>query len=204
MGRLSALRLWRLKLEVISYYGSFCQCCGEKDPHFLELDHVGGGGKQHRKLIRGGDRLYKWLVERNFESDIAFRLLCTNSNKSYGSFGFCPHESPDPRVLTIKTRYVWKLRCETIAQYGGVCACCAESIVYFLEIDHVKGNGATDRRKVSQIYECYGRGGTAFYAYLRQHNWPTGYRVLCACCNAALWRYKYCPHSGRRQQWALF
>lgn len=37
---------WKVKIrsEMIAAYGGCCACCGETEPAFLSLDHIGGGG----------------------------------------------------------------------------------------------------------------------------------------------------------------
>src|SRR3990167_9777047 len=42
-----------LRLEAIAAYGGKCRCCGETEEKFLTLDHINGGGKQHRLRARG-------------------------------------------------------------------------------------------------------------------------------------------------------
>jgi hypothetical protein len=37
------------KQQVLDYYGSSCECCGEKEPLFLTVDHVKNDGHLHRK-----------------------------------------------------------------------------------------------------------------------------------------------------------
>jgi len=73
------------------YSGSgipFCACCGEANIEFLQVDHVDGGGTQHRKLI-GKSALYRWLIQQGYPQ--GFRVLCANCNLSYGLYGYCPH-----------------------------------------------------------------------------------------------------------------
>lgn len=78
-----------------------------------------------------------------------------------------------------------KLR--VVAAYGGRCACCGETAIEFLTIDHVNGGGNVHRREVGK-----GRG---VYADLERQGFPQdGYRVLCFNCNIARGFYGYCPH----------
>lgn len=77
-----------LRQKVILAYGGKCVCCGESRFEFLGIDHIGGGGNQHRKSIKC--ELYSWLVKEHFPS--AFRLLCHNCNQSLGHYGYCPHK----------------------------------------------------------------------------------------------------------------
>lgn len=98
--------------------------------------------------------------------------------------------NPD-RSAAIHKRWRDKLRLRALRRYGGdvpACACCGETTVEFLAIDHADGGGNEHRREVGT------RGGTEFYAWLRREGWPDGYRVLCHNCNHALGAYGYCPH----------
>lgn len=70
------------------------------------------------------------------------------------------------------------------------CACCGETFIEFLAIDHVSGNGSQERKaKGTKI------GGYALYNRLIRNKFPQGYRVLCHNCNQALGFYGYCPHT---------
>ena len=85
-------RTVKAKLEVMEAYGSLCVCCGEKEMAFLTIDHINGGGKEHRKLVGFGTRFYEWLKKNNYPKD-KFQLLCMNCNFAKGkSGGFCPHQ----------------------------------------------------------------------------------------------------------------
>lgn len=66
-----------------------CACCGEREPIFLALDHInGGGGKQHREL--GGGGFYTWLRKNGYPA--GFRILCHNCNMGRQlNGGICPH-----------------------------------------------------------------------------------------------------------------
>jgi hypothetical protein len=86
-----------------------------------------------------------------------------------------------------------RIRMQALIHYGGnppKCACCGESHVEFLAIDHVDGRGNEHRRKLG-----YPQSGEVFYYWLRRNNYPPGYRVLCHNCNMAIGLYGYCPHA---------
>ena len=86
-------RRWRVKQrkKVLVAYGSKCECCGETNSEFLTIDHINGGGTQHRKSIGGGGTpFFAWLIKQGFPKD-EFRLLCMNCNFSMGKYGYCPH-----------------------------------------------------------------------------------------------------------------
>lgn len=83
-----------LRAEVLGHYGAHCACCGETTPEFLCIDHINGGGTQHRKQIGGSSpSMYAWIRKQGFPDD--FRVLCHNCNQSLGLYGFCPHQKTD-------------------------------------------------------------------------------------------------------------
>ena len=86
----------RLKEKVLLYYGSECNCCREKNKEFLSIDHINGGGAQHRKLIKHCN-FNRWLVKNNFPK--GYRILCMNCNFSLGIYGYCPHEYGKSRSI---------------------------------------------------------------------------------------------------------
>lgn len=79
---------------------------------------------------------------------------------------------------------------------GGVprCACCGETAMEFLSLDHPSGGGARHRRQLG------GAAGTNknVYRWILRKDFPPGFRVLCHNCNQAIGAYGYCPH-GRLQ-----
>jgi hypothetical protein len=81
-----------LRDAVFSHYGSSCACCGESEQAFLTIDHIAGGGSQHRKALGtgGGTRFYCWLRSNGFPQ--GYRTLCHNCNAAHGVLGYCPHE----------------------------------------------------------------------------------------------------------------
>lgn len=81
-----------LREKVIAHYSkrsSCCACCGISDIDVLGIDHINGGGNQHRKQI-GKDATYLWLVKNNFPE--GFQVLCHNCNMSKWLNGRCLHE----------------------------------------------------------------------------------------------------------------
>jgi len=82
-----------LKIEVLRHYGKdqiVCVCCGETHIEFLCIDHIHGGGSQHRKEVGSGWKFYMWLKRNSFPE--GFRTLCHNCNAARGIFGYCPHK----------------------------------------------------------------------------------------------------------------
>jgi len=85
------------------------------------------------------------------------------------------------------------LKDEVYAAYGGyTCACvpCGEKHKEFLTLDHIKGDGKKHREVVGN-----GGRGSVLYRWLKKHNFPPGFRILCMNCNFALGHSGYCPHA---------
>ena len=59
-----------------AYGGPKCARCGETDQDVLQIDHIDGGGNQHRKKI--GEPLIRWLHKQGFPS--GYQVLCANCN----------------------------------------------------------------------------------------------------------------------------
>lgn len=84
----------KLRCEVIDYYSrgkNVCACCGEFHVELLTIDHIKGGGRQHRKQIKSnGFGFYEWLKRQNFPA--GYRVLCFNCNFGEHVYGQCPHK----------------------------------------------------------------------------------------------------------------
>lgn len=70
----------RTKILVFEHYGGVkCADCGEEDEVVLTVDHVGGGGNQHRKRLKTpGSRFYQWLRTNNYPN--GYEIVCRNCN----------------------------------------------------------------------------------------------------------------------------
>lgn len=77
------------------------------------------------------------------------------------------------------------LRIEILKRYEAKCACCEITEIEFLTIDHVQGNGAKERRELSDHQ---------IYRKIILEDFPTTYQVLCMNCNWAKGRLGVCPH----------
>ena len=83
-----------------------------------------------------------------------------------------------------------RLRLEVLAHYSGGtmrCACCGQDKVPFLALDHIEGNGATDREEIG--------GGASFYRWLKQNRFPPGLSLAETC---------FASTSGRSSRRPLF
>lgn len=83
------------------------------------------------------------------------------------------------QTATERLTYNRRLRQEVVDGYGGRCVCCGTTYAPHLTIDHVKGDGAAERRQLG--------GGRAVYqklrALLREGILDLDYQVLCWSCN---------------------
>lgn len=76
-------RQQQLKLEVFTHYsGGHPRCvhCGITDIDVLCLDHIEGGGYQHRKELssRSSKAFYHWVKDNDYPQ--GFQVLCANCN----------------------------------------------------------------------------------------------------------------------------
>lgn len=185
------------RLQVLTHYSNGtpkCICCGESHYEFLTIDHKNGKGAKHRREIGiGGGVIYYWLIKNNFPD--GFQVLCYNCNVCKGFYNKCVHKDAGSEdMFRGKNKYEAKLRLrikiEVFTHYSqGIpkCACCGEDNIYFLAIDHIDGNGKI-LRAIKDLYK--GR----IYYWLKNNNYPEGFRVLCYNCNSSLGINKYCPH----------
>lgn len=85
----------RLRWDVLVHYSEdppFCSCCGDKTYEFLSIDHINGGGRQHR-IANNWSKLYQLLKSAGLPH--GYRVLCHNCNQAIGHYGFCPHQHPE-------------------------------------------------------------------------------------------------------------
>jgi len=79
--------------RVLRHYGGKCACCSESNLKFLTIDHLLGGGMQHRKQIKG-QHIEAWLEKNEYPE--GYQVLCYNCNcgQQYNvdNPGICPHK----------------------------------------------------------------------------------------------------------------
>lgn len=111
------------------------------------------------------------------------------NNREYGSNYARTHRTKMSEYSRNSKR---RLKVSVFAAYGGsICACCSETHLEFLSIDHINGGGAAHRRELGGAHYV----GTNIYKWLKDHHYPEGFRVLCMNCNFALGHFGYCPHN---------
>ena len=78
-------------------------------------------------------------------------------------------------------------RLRVLETYGKECACCGESTLRFLTVDHVNGDGAAHR--------AVHRTGNSFYCWIIRNGFPADFQVLCFNCNIGrAMNGGICPH----------
>jgi uncharacterized OB-fold protein len=175
------------KVIVMAHYGqSACNCCGEKTLEFLTIDHIDGGGSHHRRALfnsrdKCGEKFYRWLIKNNLPP--GYQVLCFSCN--YGKYvnGICPHRAPVKVPITYSQRRGLEIKIQVMQAYGSKCACCPETLLPLLNIDHI--NGRTDRM----------RGGH-LYRWLIKNNYPKEFQILCLNCNISKYLSGTCVHSA--------
>jgi len=87
----------KLHDSCIQKLGGICACCGEKEPLFLEIDHVNNDGNKLKVKLPGGvwDRgdyhFMKSIVAGTIDCS-SLQVLCANCNHGkYRNGGVCPH-----------------------------------------------------------------------------------------------------------------
>jgi len=75
------------------------------------------------------------------------------------------------------------------------CACCGESHIEFLTLDHINGGGSKQKRDLG----ISGSNTQKFYKWLINNNFPNDphLQVLCFNCNITKGIYGYCPHKTK-------
>ena len=142
-----------------------CACCGNTNLEFLTLDHIKPCLKGKR---RGRGKLHRMLVKTNFPD--GFQVLCLACNwlKRRRKEKLCYAHHPE-LYSTIPKINSFKLK--SLNHYGPICKCCGENNIYILSIDHVHGNGKTDKK------------APYLYKYIIKNNFPNDYQILCMNCN---------------------
>lgn len=87
--------------RILEHYGGKCSCCGEAEFIFLSIDHINGGGNEHRRQIgnnpdsrcgSSSTQFAIWIETNNYPDTL--QILCHNCNMGkHLNGGVCPHKS---------------------------------------------------------------------------------------------------------------
>lgn len=176
-----------------------CAYCGETNSEFLSIDHINNNGAQHEKTLSGrsSETLYRWLMKNDYPD--GFQVLCMNCNCAKEWLGHVSHNpiktSSETPARCLKL-YQQKIKVLVLGHYSDgtpKCACCGETHIESLTIDHINNDGAQHRK----ITEC--GSGTTLYLWLKKNGYPGEFQVLCMNCNWAKGRLGYCPHDAPKE-----
>lgn len=124
------------------------------------------------------------LCQRHIDERSAVSSARYKKHKELGICRFCDSdtETPNESMCAYHKEKYKDYRVQTklavLDAYGGpVCVGCGNEEFDILEIDHIDGGGCQQRRELGIT------GGYQFYLWLKQQNYPEGYRVLCPTCN---------------------
>lgn len=115
-----------------------------------------------------------------------------HDGKGHGSSQEWKEENRD-RLRKYNRAWRTSYKSQVLQHYGMKCACCGESDIRFLTIDHRDGGGRKHREEI-------GTGpGVPFYRWLKANNYPEGYTVLCFNCNCGRSvNGGICPHKEEK------
>lgn len=151
--------------------------------------------KRHREGYAGDpERLKKRSAHNRWKArKEGLCLSCfAELGERKGKARYCPDCAAKNCARQIKRRNKYRDAC--FAAYGGVaCACCGESEILFLSLDHIANNGSAHRKEMFGGRKNAGSG--AMYAALAKAGFPKGFQVLCMNCNCGKHRNGgVCPH----------
>jgi hypothetical protein len=180
----------KLKQEVFTHYCNgqpHCQDegCNVTNLIFLTIDHINNNGaEERRKANKNGTEFYRWIKQNEYLK--GYQVLCWNHNKK----NYINYQHNNRNIKYI-IQYVKndKRKLQVLSHYSNgtpICACCGETDIDMLSIDHVNNDGSKHRKQI----------GDNIYLYLKNNNFPQeGYRVLCMNCNAGrAHNGGICPH----------
>jgi len=75
-----------IKSKLLELMGDACVCCGERDPMFLQVDHVFNDGHKDRKNMKHNLKINDYLKIWN-ETPERIQLLCANCNHAKAKNG---------------------------------------------------------------------------------------------------------------------
>ncbi len=79
---------WKRRKRIfIEMYGGRCECCGETEEMFLNLDHINGQNKQNKECT--SDAMC-WAISK-YQPE-KYRILCSNCNQATRFGRICPHQ----------------------------------------------------------------------------------------------------------------
>lgn len=97
----------KLRKQLLEHYGGNppkCSCCGEITNVFLCIDHIDGGGNEHRRVAGGTDGFWRKLRKEGFPP--GYQVLCHNCNFAKHTLGECPHQLEGVTLADTETQEI--------------------------------------------------------------------------------------------------
>lgn len=165
-------RVLDLRMKALIHYSGGtpqCSMCHIDKISMLCFDHINNDGAKQRREMHNGN-IHEYLRKNNHPE--GFRVLCWNCN-------FLERlrlNPPNPKNHAA-IAYRAKLKQLVMDHYSNgpaKCAICNISDIRILTIDHLAGSGKRHRVGIGAE-----KSGSKFYKWLRDNNFPPGFRVLC-------------------------
>ncbi len=162
---------------VHQYLGSKCSVCGEADPSVLQIDHIFGGGEDERREGLLGPALYRAILRGDRDGEL--QLMCANCHRIKSKEDLKAKAKPGQASAVRRSKA--KLRLKALIILGAICNKCGFSDNRALEIDHVQGDGAKERK----IRQKLGSKYLVRLVLSATTEEIKSYQLLCSNCN---WR----------------
>lgn len=144
---------------------------------------------QYHRQLKEGRKCFHCRVPLEKNDESLCKLCKARARKKY-------HENGDERRAGNRERKR-RLKAQVFDAYGGPkCVCCGEETQDFLSIDHINDDGADHRRELKEKHGYI----MDMYRWLKNHNFPEGFQVLCFNCNFAKGHFGICPHEVERRR----
>ena len=117
------------------------------------------------------------------QSSIKFRKLYPQKHRDAQRNRYLRHK---PKMMEKQRIDNLEAKKCVVHHYGGKCACCGESNLFFLCVDHINNDGNIHRKSVP--------GGSKFYHWIIKNNFPDYLQILCYNCNNGKRFNGTCPH----------
>ena len=161
---------------------SYCDICREKknsESRLIDKNRKESGLCVNCgiKAVEGKDKCEVCFKEKNeYMKKWRLKKIADGKCGSCGDNILAPGYKSCELCLQKRCDYHAKLKLKVLATYGGaVCIGCGETEICTLQVDHVAGGGNKHAKEIG------GRG--KMYKWLRDNNFPSGFRILCANCN---------------------
>lgn len=153
---------------------------------YCSLECAGRGRRKILSLSNGGNGIIRSKPEKDA---LHYRKNLQKIRGQAGSY----YKNNRVNILERKRLVDREVKRQVVEAYGGKCECCGESMIEFLTIDHINGDGFLHRRKV-------GKGRRIYVDLLKAGCPKDNYRLLCFNCNITRGFYGYCPHHPEDRQ----